>query len=145
MSIDTYTRTAVWFYIGVFLLFALAGVVEIRNKIRKKQSRYWWGIAPCAILYSLSAFVSTSVASIAYDDISDPNYMRYAGWELSDFILHDVKTLIIWLLVGLTVYFVSKSRWKRHILAAAGILLVLLLILYVITWQPACCIFGVSL
>lgn len=145
MSIDTYTRTVVWFYIGVLLLFVLAGVVEIWNKIRKKPLRYWWGITPCAIFYSLSALVSTSVASIAYDDISDPNYMRYAGWELSDFILHDVKTLIIWLLISLTAYFVSKSRWKRLILAAAGILLVLLLIVYVITWQPACCVFRVSL
>ena len=141
MSIVTYTLGIAWFYIGLFLLFVLAGIVEIWHRIRKGPLKHWWGITPCGILYSLSACVSTLSAGIAYNDISDPNYGRYGGWELTDFILHDVKTLAIWLLIGLTVYFVSKSRWRKYILAAAGILLVILLILYVLTWQPECCIF----
>ena len=113
MSIDTYTLGIAWFYIGLFLLFVLAGIVEIWHRIRKGPLKHWWGITPCGILYSLSACVSTLSAGIAYNDISDPNYGRYGGWELTDFILHDVKTLAIWLLIGLTVYFVSKSRWRK--------------------------------
>ena len=102
MSIDTYTLGIAWFYIGLFLLFVLAGIVEIWHRIRKGPLKHWWGITPCGILYSLSACVSTLSAGIAYNDISDPNYGRYGGWELTDFILHDVKTLAIWLLIGLT-------------------------------------------
>lgn len=35
MSIDTYTLGIAWFYIGLFLLFVLAGIVEIWHRIRK--------------------------------------------------------------------------------------------------------------
>ena len=74
-------------------------------------------------------------------DISDPNYVRYAGWELPNFIFHDIRMPVIWLLIGLAVYFTSKSKWKIQILAAIAVLMVILMILWVVTWQPPCCIY----
>lgn len=141
MSIDTYTRAICLFYLGLFLCFVVAGGLEILRIIRKGSPRYWWGIMPCGILYSFTAFVSTSSAAMAYNDISDPNYVRYAGWELPNFIFHDIRMPVIWLLIGLAVYFTSKSKWKIQILAAIAVLMVILMILWVVTWQPPCCIY----
>lgn len=141
MSIDSYTTAICFFYLGLFFFFVLAGIVDICHRVRKGPLKHWWGITPCGILYAFFACVSTLSADTAYDDIADPNYARYGGWELSDFIFHDIRTLVIWVLIGLAVYFVSKSRWKFYILAAIGILLTILWMINIITWQPECCMF----
>ena len=73
--------------------------------------------------------------------VGNPNYVRYAGWELPNFIFHDIRMPVIWLLIGLAVYFTSKSKWKIQILAAIAVLMVILMILWVVTWQPPCCIY----
>jgi len=112
MSIETYTTTIIYLYIGLFLFFILIGVADIWNRIWKKTLKYWWGIIPCSIFYLISATFSTFIASIAYDDPADPNYEKYENWELHDFILHDIKTLIIWLFIGILLYLVSGRKSK---------------------------------
>lgn len=108
MSIERYTTVIIYLYMGLFLLFLLIGVMEIWNSIRKKTSKYWRGMIPCSILYLISAILSTFAASIAYNDPADPNYTRYGGWELRDFILHDIRTLIVWLVIGMLFYLAAK-------------------------------------
>ena len=120
MSIEIYTTVIIWLYTGLFLLSIPAGAVEIWNRIRKKTSNYWRGIIPCSILYLISALLSTFAASIAYDDPSDPNYARYENWKLHDFILHDIRTLIIWLCIGMLLYLISKRlSGKRSIISGS--------------------------
>ena len=89
----------------------------------KKPFRYWRGIIPCAALYSISALFSTSVAYIAYDDIADPNYERYAGWTLREFVLHDIKTFMIWLFIGVLFYLAWKRKWTEKLVTAGCVLL----------------------
>lgn len=113
MSIETYTTIIISIYTGSFLLAVLIGAVTIINRIRKRSPKYWRGIIPCSILYLLSAMFSTFAASIAYDDPADPNYARYKGWEFHDFILHDIRTLIIWLFIGISFYLISKKISKE--------------------------------
>lgn len=114
MSIETYTDGIICFYIVLFLVVIVAavvmGIVEIWCKIRKKPLRYWRGIIPCFIFYLVSAVFTIFVASMAYDDIADPNYARYGNWTLHDFILHDIKTFIIWLVIGILLYL----RFRRN-------------------------------
>lgn len=137
MSIEVYAMTMIRLYIGLILFFIVSGVVDIWNRIRKKTPKYWRGIIPCSILYLITAMFSTCAASIAYDDPADPNYARYAGWELRDFILHDIKTFIIWLLIGVLLYLVfEKLLVKRSIRTGCAILsgflvIVLLMISFV--------------
>lgn len=146
MSIETYVTIILRFYVGLFLLCILISILEIWNRIREKPLKLWWGIIPCSILYLCSATISTFVAYVAYDDLSHPQYDKFENWELYDFILHDIKTLIIWLLIGLVFYFVSKSDVikkiikMRYILVLIGIVAILLLIILVMFWQPECCI-----
>lgn len=110
MTIETYADTIIYIYAGLILLFILMGVVGIFNRIRRKKLRYWWGIIPYTILYLLTAMFSTFVAFIAYDDPSDFNYARYKNWELQDFILHDIKMFVIWLLAGILLYMVFGKK-----------------------------------
>lgn len=91
MSIETYTTNMVFFYLGLLFLFILAGIIVlIRSEIRKKTLKCWW-IIPYSILYLVYALFSASTAGIAYDDFADPNYWRYEGWRLHDFVLNDVS------------------------------------------------------
>ena len=146
MSIETYVAIILRLYMELFLICILIGIIEALNRIRKKPLKYWWGILPCFMLYLFSAAISTFVAYVAYDDISHPNYGRYENWKLNDFILHDIKTLIIWLFIGLLLYFASKSKGikkilkKRCIVVLIGLLAVFGLIIFIMFWQPACCI-----
>lgn len=114
MSIETYTSGIGCLYIVLFLaavfMAVVMGIVEIWCIIRKKPLRYWRGIIPCFIFYLVSAILSTFVASMAYDDIADPNYVRYGNWTLQDFILHDIRTFIIWLVIGVLLY----RRYRRR-------------------------------
>lgn len=134
MSIEIYAITMICLYMGFILFFIIFGVVDIWNRIRRKTLKYWWGIIPCSILYLITAMFSTFAASIAYDDPADPNYARYAGWELHDFILHDIKTFIIWLLIGVLLYLVfEKLLVKKSIRTGcailSGILVIMLLMI----------------
>ena len=130
MSIEAYTTFIMRLYGGLFLLAILIGAVEAWNRIRKKTRKYWLGIIPYSILYLISAVFSTFIAFIAYDDPSDPNYARYENWVLHDFILHDIKTFILWLFIGILLYlaFGSKST-KKSIKIACIILLGFFIIL----------------
>ena len=134
MSIEIYATTIIYIYMALFLLFILTGVVYIWNRIRKKTFRFWWGIIPCSILYSISAMFSTFAAFIAYDDPADPNYARYKDWELHNFILHDIKTLIIWLFIGSLLYLIfGRKSTKRSIKTGCAIFLIFLIVLSGIT------------
>lgn len=136
MSIDTYTTGMIYLYIGLFLFSIFMGIVEIWNKIWKKKRKYWGGLLPCLFLYSLFAMFSTFIASIAYDDIADPNYTRYMNWTLRDFILHDIKTFLLWLFIGLLLY--SISEWKSmkikhmYIVCFLAVLLTAVIVLFII-------------
>lgn len=122
MNIETYTTIIIYIYTGSFLLAVLIGIVAIINRIRKRASKYWRGIIPCSILYLLSAMFSTFAASIAYDDPADPNYARYKGWELHDFVLHDIRTFIIWLFIGISFYLISKKISKKASAESPGVI-----------------------
>lgn len=135
MSIETYAAAVSYFYIGLFFLSILMGAVDIWNRIRKKTLKYWWGIIPCSIFYSISAICSTAAAVIAYDDIADPNYAKYKNWGLHNFIFNDVKTFIIWLAIGILLYFVfGRKSTKKSIKTGCAELLAFILILFAVTF-----------
>ena len=130
MSIEVYTTFIIRFYGGVLLLVLFLGAVEIWNRIRKKTRKYWLGIIPCSIFYLISAVFSTFVAYIAYDDPSDPNYALYENWGLQDFILHDIRTLLLWLFIGILLYLVlGRKNTKKSIKIGSTILLGFLMVL----------------
>ena len=136
MSIEEYTRIVFYFYLGIFLFSVLIGFIEILRRLWKKTSKFWLGIVPCAIFYSFSAALSTFSASIAYDDIADPNYMKYKDWGLTDFILHDIKTFFIWLFISILLYFVfGRESTKKSIKKAFAVILGVLIILFVLFLQ----------
>lgn len=99
-----------------------------------KPFKYWW-IIPYSLLYLLSAQMLTFTAYIAYDDPADPNYMHYKDWELKDFILSDIKRLVIWLFIGVILFLILKKGTKkinlalRCIIGILAVLAVLALIL----------------
>lgn len=131
MSIDTYTTVMTYFYVGLFLLSILIGIVAIWNRIQKKPFKFSWAI-PCSIFYSIFAFTGTSTAYIAYDDIADPNYWIYKNWKLQDFVFNDIKMLIIWLCIGALVYWIfGRKERKRSIKIGFAAVIILLIILFV--------------
>lgn len=93
MSIETYANTMIYFFLALFLLSVLADVIVILSIIRKKPLKYW-RIMVWSTLYALFAMFNTSIAYIAYDDPSDPNFWRYENWNLHDFVVSDIKMLI---------------------------------------------------
>ena len=130
MSIETYTTFIIRFYSGLLLLVLLLDAVKTWNRIRKKTRKYWLGIFPCSILYLITAIFSTFIASMAYDDPSDPNYARYENWGLQDFILHDIRTLLLWLFIGILLYLILGRRTtKKSIKIGCTILLGFIMVL----------------
>lgn len=109
MSIETYADIMMKLYMGLFLLSVLAGAAAILSKIKKKTLKYRWFI-PCTMIYSIVAVFHVFIAFIAYDDPADPNYRIYQNWELKDFIFNDIKLLLIWLLLVVLLYLVSKRK-----------------------------------
>jgi len=149
MSIEAYTTFMLRLYSVLFLLVILTGALGAWNRIRKKTLKYWWGFIPCATLYLIFAMISTFIASIAYNDPSDPNYARYENWGLHDFILHDLKTFVIWLFIGGLLYLVlGRKSTKKPIKIACTILLGLFMVLLemVLFWPIIqalyCIVFG---
>lgn len=126
MSIETYAAIMNALYIGLFLLFVFSGIVLTWDRIRKNTLRYWW-IFPCSIFYVVSALFSTFTAYIAHDDPADPNFRRYENWGLKDFVLHDIKTLIIWLLIGAALHFVFDRRECKKVIKVGCIALLVFL------------------
>lgn len=111
MDIKTYMANMICFYLGLLLLFILTGIITlIWGIIRKKTFKWRWIIIPYSILYLFFALFSTTIAGIAYDDFTDPNYWRYEGWRLQDFVLNDVRKIAIWLLIGALLYFVFDRK-----------------------------------
>lgn len=108
MSIDFYCMGIIYLYIGLMFLLLGVGVVGIWFRIRKKPFKYWW-LIPYSLLYVIFAQCLTGTAYIAYDDVADPNYMNYKGWVLEDFILNDIKRLIIWLGIGAVLFLIIKK------------------------------------
>mgnify|MGYP007033928682 FL=1 len=104
MCIDIYVNIMEYFFSRLFLLFTFIGIIAIWRRMRKKPLKYGW-VIPLIMVYSIFALYNIFIASIAYDDISDPNYSRYKSWELHDFILNDLKMLIVWLIIGVIFYF----------------------------------------
>ncbi|MDE5801774.1 MAG: hypothetical protein K2I22_02525 [Lachnospiraceae bacterium] len=145
MSIETYADIMMKFYMGLFLLSVFAGAAAIRRKIRKKTLKYWW-LIPCTILYSIVAVFNVFIAFIAYDDPADPNYRIYKNWELKDFILNDIKVLIIWLFIVAVLYLVlrrkecktsAKTGGKKALIFLAVLLTgAVILILFTVTISP---------
>ncbi|MCI9463704.1 MAG: hypothetical protein HFI48_07445 [Lachnospiraceae bacterium] len=113
MSIETYANTMIYFFLALFLLSVLADVIVILSIIRKKPLKYW-RIMVWSTLYALFAMFNTSIAYIAYDDPSDPNFWRYENWNLHDFVVSDIKMLIFWLFLGALIYLISeKANGKK--------------------------------
>lgn len=110
MSIEAYGRIMCIFYIGLFLVSVLVGIIAVGYTIlRKKPLKYGW-IIPCITVYSIFALCNTFVPSIAYDDVSHPNYSNYENWQHFNFILNDIKMLLIWLIIGILIYFVFRRK-----------------------------------
>ncbi len=137
MSIETYTAIVIRFYIGLFLFLVFAGIAALYKKIRKKPVRCWW-LIPYSMIYSIFALFSTFIAAIAYDDPADPNYRRYQNWELHDFIFNDMKMLMIWLLIGESLYFLFERKHlkiKKNVMySAIAFLAVLFIIMIILFW-----------
>ena len=130
MSIEAYTTFIIRLYGWLLLFVILLGAVEAWNRIWKKTRKYWLGIIPCSILYLISAVFSTFIASIAYDDPSDPNYARYENWGLQDFVLHDIRTLFLWLFISILIYLVlGRKTTKKSIKIGCTIILGFFMIL----------------
>lgn len=134
MSIEAYTTIMTYFYVGLFLLSILTGIVAIWMRIRKKPLKFSW-VIPCSILYSIFAFTGTATAYIAYDDIADPNYWLFKNWKLQDFIFNDIKMLIIWLFIGALVYwaFGRKERKRSTKIGFAAVVIVLIILFVAFT------------
>lgn len=129
--IEAYSMIMTYFYMGLFLFSVLMGLFAVWNRIRKRRFKYWW-LVPCLAVYSLVALCNTFVAYLAYDDISHPNYGRYAHWGLCNFILNDAGMLAAWLLVGAGLfYLVKRKEGKKPIKGGGKSALVLLLALLV--------------
>lgn len=87
----------------------LAGGIAIVRRIRKRTVKYWW-LIPCVMVYSIAAVCNTFIAGIAYDDPADPNYGIYKGWALRDFILNDLKVLVIGLFLAALLCLVLRRK-----------------------------------
>lgn len=145
MNIETYADIMMKFYMGLFLFSVFAGAAAIWSKIRKKTFKYW-RLIPCTILYSIVAVFNIFIAFIAYDDPADPNYRIYQNWKLPDFILNDIKVLIIWLFIVVLLYLVLRrkeyktsakaSRKKALIFFAVLLAGAVIWILFTITLSP---------
>lgn len=145
MSIETYADIMMKFYMGLFLLSVFAGAAAIWSKIRKKTLKYWW-LIPCTILYSIVAVFNVFTAYIAYDDPADHNYRIYRNWELKDFILNDIKVLLIWVFIVAALYLVLRrkecktsaktGRKKALILSAVLLTGAVILVLFTVTISP---------
>lgn len=132
MSIEAYADTMIYFHMGLFLLLIIIGVVAIWNRIRGRAVKHGW-IIPYAVCYSISAFYGTFTAFIAYDDPADPNYGIYEGWKLCDFVLNDIKRLLIWFVIGVLLYFAfERKECKRFIKTGRATALILATILLVL-------------
>lgn len=118
MNIEAYAEIMMKLYIGLFLLSLLVGIAAVFCKIRKRTVKYWW-LIPCTMLYSIVAVFNVFIAYMAYDDPADPNYGIYAEWGLRDFILSDMKVLIIFLLIVILLYLVLRRK-EYKMCAKAG-------------------------
>ena len=114
MSIDIYAYGLLYFFVGLFWLSILAGIVVFVQRIRGKEITKHWLVIPILIFYSFYAQFNTFNAYIAYDDPADPNYRKYQNWELHDFILNDIKMLVIWLCIGVLLYLLLN--WYRKLI-----------------------------
>ncbi len=139
MSIETYTDIMIYFYIGLFFLSVFAGMIVLWRKIRKKPLKYGWLVLYTACC-SIFCVFHTFIPSIAYDDPGDPNYSRFENWKLYNFILNDIKMLVLCLLIGAALYAVFEKRKQKTSRKAGGIkilvflsILLILLILFSIT------------
>ncbi|GFI23581.1 hypothetical protein IMSAGC011_02370 [Lachnospiraceae bacterium] len=128
MEIEIYVNIILYLYIGLFLLSIFTGIIALWKRIRKKSLKYAW-VIPYLILYSLFALFNTFIAYNSYDDCSNPNYSRYENWKLPNFILNDVKMLIIGLFFGGIFYFVFVRK-KCNILIKKGAVAVLFVIMF---------------
>lgn len=141
MNIETYGWIMCIIFTGLFAVSVLAGIIALGyNIVKRKPLKYGW-IIPCVIVYSVFALFNTFVPSIAYDDISHPNYSRYEGWSLPDFILNDIKMLLLWVFIGIFLYFRFHKKETAGFQKAGGrtlfilgaVLFVLMIFLFVFT------------
>lgn len=123
MSIETYTLVMLRLYMGLFFLLLLTGAAQIWNIVRKKKAKIPGGVLSCTFLWLISAIVGTTAAASAYRDPSNPNYARYENWGLQDYILHDVKTFLFWLVIGVSLFALGNALAKKPIKAVCIVLM----------------------
>ncbi|MDE7223770.1 MAG: hypothetical protein K2O34_08340 [Acetatifactor sp.] len=131
MSIETYANTMICLYGGLFLLAIFMGGVMIWRGIRKKPLKLKWLIFYfCLTFYSVFASYGIFIPYIAYDDSADPNYGIFKNWTLHNFILNDIKMLIIWLFIGVLFYVVlTRIEYGKFIKKGLIVLLAVLAVL----------------
>lgn len=131
MTIETYSTFMTYLYSVLFLLSILFGIFDLIRRICKKDLKCWWA-APWAILYFFFAIFGTFGPYNAYDDVSNPDYWRYKDWKLHNFILNNIKILIIWLLIGAFFYFIFDRKSSRKSLKIGCSITLLILILFIV-------------
>ncbi|MDE5748093.1 MAG: hypothetical protein K2I21_11025 [Acetatifactor sp.] len=141
MSIDIYAFVSYCYFVVLFLLSILAGIVVLVQCIRGKEITKHWLVIPILILYSFGAQFNTFTAYIAYGDPAEPNYRIYQNWELHNFILKDIIFLVIWLCIGVLLYLLvnwyKKSIKTRRAVVLGlitGIILVIMVVVFLYPW-----------
>lgn len=114
MNIDIYACVMTFFYMGLFILSFLTGIVCLWKRIRQQKSIRHGVVIPCLIYYSFVAGYNLFIPYIAYDDRADPNYWKYKGWEFRDFLFNDIRMLLIWLFIGALVDFIVERKKYRE-------------------------------
>ena len=97
MSIDIYAHVILCFFVVLYLLSILAGIVVLVQLIRRKKITKHWLLILILNFYSFYAKYNTFFAYIAHDDPAELNYRIYQNWELHNFILNDIIFLYPWL------------------------------------------------
>ncbi|MBQ9990627.1 MAG: hypothetical protein IJP31_06775 [Lachnospiraceae bacterium] len=128
---------------GLLLLAAfVAPIVGIAYCLYKKSLQKWWIFA---LITGFSGFegMRHGMIGIAYDDISDPNYGTYGGWTLTDFIVSDIRHLLVWAVIAFICYLGFEKRKKLplvigHIIcgfsSVATIFILVMMLLEIIAW-----------
>ncbi len=105
MNIETYTTCMIRLYICLLVL-ALSGELIrtarlLRNQTANVQKiKRIWRDTFCLLLYLISALFYITIADLACNDPSSPNFEQYKNWGFKNFMFQDIKILLIWLAVG---------------------------------------------
>lgn len=126
-EVETYWTAMCWLYLILFLIGIIFEIAELVYRIRKRCWRFWW-VTPLGTGWAFCGLIGLMSAAGARDDPSSPGYDIYRGWGLREFALRDLRTLGVWILLGLAVYLAcekGRGMWTRGC-AAAGCLTVVI-------------------